>query len=126
MNVPKNLFYTDKHEWVAFEGDLAVIGITDHAQDSLGDIVFVSLPQTGDTLAAGDTAAELESVKAASAVYAPVGGTVAEVNEALIGAPEKVNEDPYGSWFVKLSGYEKNDQLLDAAAYEKLLAEEEA
>ena len=126
MDVPKNLFYTDKHEWVAFEGDVALIGITDHAQDSLGDIVFVSLPEVGQVLAAGDTVAEIESVKAASAVYAPVGGTVAEVNEALSGSPEIVNQDAYGSWFIKLSGYEKNDGLMDAAAYEKFLAEEEA
>jgi glycine cleavage system H protein len=126
MNIPQNLLYTDKHEWVSFEGDFALIGITDHAQEALGDIVFASLPQVGDTLAAGDSIAELESVKAASSVYAPVGGTVVEINDALTGAPEAINQDPYGSWLVKLSGYEKNDGLMDAAAYEKFVAEEEA
>ena len=126
MNIPENLFYTDKHEWVRFEGDTAIVGITDHAQEALGDIVFISLPVAGETIAQGDVLCEIESVKAASAVYAPVGGTVAEVNDALSGAPETLNQDPYGAWIVKLIGFEKNIALFTAAQYEKLLAEEEA
>lgn len=126
MNIPKNLLYTEKHEWLNIEGDTAVIGITDHAQEELGDIVFINLPQVGDALEKGGEVAELESVKAAAAVYAPVGGTVCEANEALIGQPELINQDPYGAWFVKLKDFDKPEALMDAAQYEKFLAEENA
>ena len=126
MNIPKDLLYTQKHEWLRIEGDKAVVGISDHAQEALGDIVFLSLPQVGDVVAEGAEIAEIESVKAASSVYAPVSGTICEVNDALSGEPEKINQDAYGAWLIKISGFEKNENLLDAAAYEKFLAEEEA
>lgn len=124
MSVPQDLQYTKSHEWVRAEGDTATIGITDHAQDELGDVVFVELPEAGATLEAGDTFGTIESVKAVSDLYAPVGGEVVEVNSALEDAPEKVNEDPYDEgWIVKLrvSG---EGELLSAADYEKLLEEE--
>ena len=124
MSVPGDLQYTKSHEWVRTEGDTATIGITDHAQDELGDVVFVELPAQGDTFDAGDTFGTVESVKAVSDLYAPVGGEVLEVNSALDDAPEKINEDPYGEgWIIKLriSG---DADLLSAEDYEKLLEEE--
>lgn len=126
MNIPKDLLYTEKHEWLKIDGNTAAIGITDHAQEALGDIVFVSLPQVGDAIEKGGEVAELESVKAAAAVYAPAGGTVCEVNEALTGQPELINQDPYGAWFVKLKDFDKNEDLMNATQYEKFLAEENA
>ena len=120
MNVPDNLRYTESHEWVRRESDGTVtIGITDHAQQALGDLVYVELPAVGRTLAARDAAAVVESVKAASDVYAPVAGEVIAVNEALSGAPEQVNADPYGAWLFKLRPADAGavDGLLDAARY---------
>lgn len=125
MSVPEELQYTKSHEWVRTEGDTATIGITDHAQDELGDVVFVELPETGATFEAGDSFGTIESVKAVSDLNAPVGGEVVEVNSALEDNPEKVNDDPYGDgWIVKLrvSG---EGELLSAADYEKLLEEED-
>ena len=125
MSVPEELQYTRSHEWVRTEGDTATIGITDHAQDELGDIVFVELPEVGDTFGAGDSFGTVESVKAVSDLYAPVGGEVVEVNSALDDVPEKVNEDPYGDgWIVRLRVSGEGD-LLSAAEYEKVLEEEE-
>ncbi len=128
MNVPGDLRYTRSHEWVRQEGDVATVGITDHAQDELGDVVFVELPEKGATFAAGDAFGVVESVKAVSDLYAPVGGEVVEVNEALNDSPEKINEDPYGGgWILKLhvSGEgSAGDDLLSAADYEKLIEEE--
>ena len=124
MSVPGDLQYTKSHEWVRVEGDVATVGITDHAQDELGDVVFVELPETGATLAAGDSFGAVESVKAVSDLYAPVGGEVVEVNSALEDSPEKINEDPYGEgWILKLQVSDRAD-LLSAADYEKLLEEE--
>ncbi len=124
MAVPGNLQYTKSHEWVRVEGDVATVGITDHAQDELGDVVFVELPEQGATLAAGDSFGAVESVKAVSELYAPVGGEVVEVNSALEDSPEKINEDPYGEgWILKLQVSDQAD-LLSAADYEKLLEEE--
>lgn len=124
MKIPADLSYTEKHEWVKFDGLEAVVGITDYAQQEMGDIVYISLPSVGEAFQEGDVLAEIESVKAVSYVYAPVSGTVAEVNEALNGAPEKINADAYGSWIAKLKDAKAGESLLDAAAYEKLLSEE--
>ena len=124
MSVPEELQYTRSHEWVRTEGDTATIGITDHAQEELGDIVFIELPEEGAAFDAGDAFGTVESVKAVSDLYAPVGGEVVEVNEALNDAPEKINEDPYGDgWIIKLRVSGDGD-LLSASAYERLLEEE--
>ncbi len=124
MAVPGDLQYTKSHEWVRVEDGVATVGITDHAQDELGDVVFVELPETGSTLEAGDSFGAVESVKAVSDLYAPVGGEVVEVNGALEDSPEKINEDPYGEgWILKLRTSDEAD-LLSAADYEKLLEEE--
>ncbi|RDB43176.1 glycine cleavage system protein GcvH [Halomonas sp. DQ26W] len=126
--IPANLRYNDSHEWVQDNGDGTVtIGITDHAQGALGDVVFVELPDVGRTLAKGDEFGVVESVKAASDLYAPVAGEVIEVNEALEDAPETVNEAPYdGGWIMKvrIEGAASLDDLLDADAYQAATAEE--
>ena len=124
MSVPEDLQYTKSHEWVRVEDSVATLGITEHAQDELGDVVFVELPEQGITFEAGDSFGTVESVKAVSDLYTPVGGEVVEVNGALEDAPEKINEDPYGEgWIVKLNSSGEGD-LLSAADYEKLLEEE--
>ncbi len=124
MAVPQDLQYTKSHEWVRVESGVATVGITEHAQDELGDVVFVELPEQGATLAAGDSFGAVESVKAVSDLYAPVGGEVVEVNGALEDSPEKINEDPYGEgWILKLRISDEAD-LLSAADYERLLEEE--
>ena len=124
MSVPGNLQYTKSHEWVRTEGNTATIGITDHAQDELGDVVFVELPDEGATFDAGESFGTVESVKAVSDRYAPVGGEVVEVNSALNNTPEKINEDPYGEgWIVKLRTSADAD-LLSPEEYEKILQEE--
>jgi glycine cleavage system H protein len=125
MPVPGDLQYTKSHEWVRVEGDVATIGITDHAQDELGDVVFVDLPEEGASFGAGDSFGTIESVKAVSDLYAPVGGEIVEVNQTLNDSPEQVNEDPYGDgWIVKLRISDEGD-LLSAEEYEKVLEEEE-
>ena len=124
MNVPDDLKYTKSHEWVRAEGDTATIGITDHAQDELGDVVFVELPAEGDSFDAGESFGSVESVKAVSDLYTPLGGEVVEVNSALEDAPEKINEDPYGEgWIVKLRTSDEAD-LLSPEEYEKVVEEE--
>ena len=124
MNIPEDLQYTKSHEWVRIEGDTATIGITDHAQDELGDVVFVELPEEGDTFDAGESFGTVESVKAVSDLYTPVGGEVVEVNSALEDAPENINEDPYGEgWIVKLRTTDEAD-LLSSEEYEKVVEEE--
>ena len=126
MSIPEELQYTRSHEWIRTEGDTATIGITDHAQDELGDIVFVELPETGATFDAGDSFGTVESVKAVSDLYTPVGGEVVEVNAALNDSPEKINEDPYGEgWIVKIQVSGDAD-LLSASDYEQILEEEES
>lgn len=123
-NVPADLRYARSHEWVRVEGDTATVGITDHAQHELTDVVFVELPAVGRTLRAGEACAVVESVKTASDVYAPVSGTVTAVNEALAGDPGLVNRAPYGEgWFFKLKLAQPAElaQLLDAAAYHALI-----
>lgn len=124
MSVPQDLQYTKSHEWVRVEDDVATVGITDHAQEELGDVVFVELPEEGDSLSAGDTFGTIESVKAVSDLNAPVGGEVVEVNSALDDSPENVNEDPYGEgWILKIRTSEEAD-LLSAEEYEKVVEEE--
>ena len=120
MNVPTNLKYAKSHEWVRSEADGTVtVGITEHAQELLGDLVFVDLPELGAELSAGQEAAVVESVKAASDVYAPVSGVVLEVNNAVVDAPESVNQDAYAAWLFKLKPTNPGelDALLDAAGY---------
>ena len=127
-NIPADLKYTRSHEWLRLNADgTAVIGITDHAQDQLGDMVYVEVPDTGRSLAAGEACAVVESVKAASDVYAPLAGEVLEGNAGLADAPEAVNQDPYGSgWLLKLKLSDDNPAgLMDAAAYTAFLASEE-
>lgn len=123
MNIPANLRYTDHDEWIRTEGsDVIVLGITDFAQDALGDIVFVQLPEVGTTYAAGDAIAEVESTKATAEIYTPVAGEVIEVNGALDGGEEQVNDDPYGEgWMVKLRIADAGGlaALKDAAAYQQ-------
>ncbi len=119
MNFPNDLKYTKTHEWVKFEdGNTATIGITDYAQDQLGDLVFVNLPSKGDELVSSEAFADVESVKAVSDVNAPVSGKVDEINEALIDAPEMMNEAPYDAWFVRVSDITDTDELMDAEEYE--------
>ncbi|WP_428634094.1 glycine cleavage system protein GcvH [Sedimenticola sp.] len=128
-NVPNDLKYAKSHEWVRDEEDgTVVIGITDHAQELLGDLVFVELPEVGDTVSAGSECAVVESVKAASDVYSPVSGEVVAVNESLVDAPETVNQDAFGDgWLfqVKLSAPAELDDLLDADAYSEVMESEE-
>ena len=125
MNIPEELKYTRSHEWVKEEEDgTMLIGLTDYAQSELSDLVFVNLPEVGDELEAGEVFADVESVKAASDVYSPVSGTVAEINEELLDAPEKINEDPYGAWLVKVENVSDTVELLDCAGYEAVLEEE--
>ena len=103
MEIRDELRYSEDHEWVLVGGDVAVVGITDYAQSELGDLVFVNLPEEGDEVTAGETFADVESVKAVSDVLSPVDGTVAEINEELLDSPEKINEAPYDAWFIKVS-----------------------
>ncbi|MRV74744.1 glycine cleavage system protein GcvH [Duganella sp. FT92W] len=121
-NIPADLKYTASHEWVRAEADgTLTVGITEFAQDALGDIVFVELPKVGNTYTAGDDAAVVESVKAASDIYAPVSGEVIAVNDAVVDAPESINSDAYGAWLFKIKPADAAafDGLLDAAAYGK-------
>ncbi|NJD01731.1 MAG: glycine cleavage system protein GcvH [Ruminiclostridium sp.] len=126
MKVLDGLKYSKDHEWIKVEGSRAYVGITDHAQHSLGSIVFVELPGLGKDLNEGDVLGVVESVKAASDVYSPVSGTVSEVNDALIDAPEKLNEDPYAEWIaiLELSDACRTDGLMDAEEYRKFCLEE--
>jgi len=121
-NTPAELKYTKSHEWVKEEDGVTVIGLTDFAQDALGDIVFVNLPEEGDPVTAGEAFADVESVKAVSDVFSPVTGTVVEINEELLDNPALVNEDPYGAWFIKVSEVSGTEELLDASAYEEVCA----
>ncbi|MDO7911735.1 glycine cleavage system protein GcvH [Pseudomonas monteilii] len=125
-NIPAELRFAESHEWARLESDGTVtVGISDHAQEALGDVVFVELAEVGKTFAAGDQAGVVESVKAASDIYAPVGGEVIAVNEALADAPEQLNEEPYGAWIFKLKPNDtaELDKLLDAAGYKSAIGE---
>ena len=124
MNIPDDLRYSTDHEWVRVDGDRLRVGITDYAQDALGDVVFVKLPEVGDVLDQGGTAGEVESTKSVSEVYAPVAGTVVEVNTELDQTPERLNDDPYGEgWIfvVQPSAPDATSDLLDAAAYRAIV-----
>jgi len=126
MAYPKDLKYTREHEWIKVDGTTAMVGITDYAQKSLGDIVFVELPKSGTELTAGKSFGSVESVKAVSDLYAPASGTVIEVNQELTTAPEKINADAHGAWMIKLKLKDPSElkALLSAEDYEKFVAEE--
>ncbi|MFA5661461.1 MAG: glycine cleavage system protein GcvH [Bacteroidales bacterium] len=125
MNIPENLKYTKEHEWVKIEGDLAIVGVTEHAQAQLGDIVFVDIQTVGETMDKDEVFGAIEAVKTVADAFMPLSGTVEEVNEALEGDPQLVNKDPYGEgWMVKIkmTAPEEVETLLDAAAYGKLIS----
>ncbi len=126
-NVPENLHYSKDHEWVSVAGDVATVGITDYAQNSLGDVVYVELPKVGETFAAHDSFGTVESVKAVSELFTPVSGEILEVNESLQDEPEKVNTDPYGAaWMIRVRASKPGevDALLTAAEYEDFISKE--
>jgi len=126
--VPTELKFLSSHEWVLVEGNVATVGVSDHAQELLGDLVYVELPEQGSTVAAGDTAGVIESVKAASDTYAPLSGEIIEVNDELEDSPDKINNDPYGDgWMYKIAmeDPEEVENLLDAGAYTDSIAEDE-
>ncbi len=127
MEHPENLKYTKEHEWILIEGESVTVGITDYAQDSLGDVVYLELPDEGDTITSGEPFGVVESVKAVSDLFAPVTGTVSEVNDALVDGPEDINDDPYGeAWMLKidLDDVAELDGLMSSADYEAYIAEE--
>lgn len=124
MIVKPELQYSKSHEWVRMDGDTAVVGISDFAQDALGDLVFVNLPQVGDEVTAGEPFGDVESVKAVSDLVSPVTGVVRAINEALLDAPEALNNDPYGAWIIEVENITATDELMDAAAYEEHCAAE--
>jgi glycine cleavage system H protein len=127
MNLPADLQYAKTHEWARIEGDLVVVGITDYAQDQLGEVVYVELPEVGNGASSGEELGTLESVKAVSEFNSPIGGEVVEVNERLEDEPNLVNEDPYGDgWLVKINGTTEGEDLLDADAYTAMVEEESA
>ncbi|MCI0488235.1 MAG: glycine cleavage system protein GcvH [Blastocatellia bacterium] len=128
-NIPEDLNYTKDHEWVRVEEKRATVGITDHAQNQLGDVVYVELPKVGDTFEVAEPFGSVESVKAVSEIYMPLGGTVAEVNDSLNDSPEQVNDDPYGDgWMIviEIENLSQVDSLLNAAEYEDYIKEEGA
>lgn len=127
MDFPKDLKYTKEHEWVKVEGNMVTVGITDYAQDSLGDVVYVELPQEGAAVTKHEAFGVVESVKAVSDLYSPVSGSVSEVNDAIIDSPEAINEDPYGdAWMIKVDISNKAElaDLLSAEDYQKFIEEE--
>lgn len=127
MNHPTELKYSKSHEWVKFlDETTALVGLTDYAQSELGDLVFVNLPEAGDEVTGGEAFADVESVKAVSDVFSPVSGTVSEVNEELLDAPEMLNQDPYGAWMIKVENITGTEELLDAEEYVKFIESEEA
>ncbi len=124
--IPAELKYTKSHEWVKEEDGVCVVGLTDYAQSALGDLVFVNLPEEGDAVTAGEAFSDVESVKAVSDVFSPVTGEVCAVNEDLLDNPALINEAPYEAWLVKVNNVTDTEELLDAAAYEAVVAAEEA
>ena len=124
MNFPAELKYSKSHEWVKTENGVTAVGISDFAQDALGDVVFINLPAEGDGVTAGESFGDVESVKAVSDIVSPVTGVICAVNEALADAPETLNSDPYGAWIIKVQDVTDTEELLDAAAYEAHCAEE--
>ena len=124
MNCPAELKYSQSHEWVREEDGITVIGISDFAQDALGDVVFINLPQEGDETTAGESFGDVESVKAVSELICPVTGTVCAVNEELLDAPELLNQDPYAAWIIKVDNVTDTEELLEADEYAALCEEE--
>lgn len=124
MTINPDLKYTKSHEWLKEEDGVATVGITDFAQDALGDVVFINLPEAGDEVVAGESFGDVESVKAVSDLVSPVSGIVKAVNEELIDAPEMLNSDPYGAWIIKVEQITDKEELLDTDDYEALCAEE--
>ena len=127
-NVPSELKFLSSHEWVLVEGDVATVGVSDHAQELLGDLVFVELPEVESSVAVGDSVGVIESVKAASDTYAPFSGEIIEVNTELEDSPERINDDPYGDgWMyrIKIEDMDEIDNLLDADAYAEAIAEDD-
>lgn len=125
MEIREDLLYSKSHEWVKEEGEEVVIGLTDFAQSELGDLVFVNLPEEGDELTLGEAFSDVESVKAVSDVFAPVAGTVREINETLLDNPEKINEEPYEAWFVKVKDVTEREELLSAEEYKAFVESEQ-
>lgn len=127
MAYPANLRYTREHEWISVDGNIGTVGITDYAQNSLGDIVYVDMPKVGDSVSANATFGSVESVKAVSDLYSPVSGTVTAMNELLKTEPDKINSAPHETWIIKVELSDPNEvnSLLDAAAYEKFISEEQ-
>lgn len=126
MGYPANYRYTKEHEWISLDGKIGTIGITDYAQNSLGDIVYVDVPKVGDSVTANNSFGSVESVKAVSDLFSPVSGTVSAINEELKTSPDKINEAPHETWIIKveLADTAEFEKLLDAAAYEKFVSEE--
>ena len=124
MELREELLYSKSHEWVKEDGEEVVIGLTDYAQSELGDLVFVNLPEEGDELVVGESFSDVESVKTVSDVYAPVSGTVSEVNEELLDAPERINEAPHDAWFVKVKDITEREELLTAEEYKAFVESE--
>ena len=124
MSYPADLKYSKTHEWIKNEDGVAVIGISDFAQDALGDVVFVNLPAVGDEVTAGESFGDVESVKAVSDLISPVSGVVCAINEELEDSPENLNEDPYGAWIIKVENVTDEEELLSAESYEAFCAEE--
>ena len=125
MELREGLLYSKSHEWVKEEGDVAVIGLTDYAQSELGDLVFVNLPEVGDTVEAGEVFGDVESVKAVSDVYSPVTGEVTEINEELLDSPELINDDAYEAWFIKVKDVSATEELLTAEEYKAFVESEQ-
>lgn len=124
MELREELLYSKSHEWVKEEGNEMLIGLTDYAQSELGDLVFVNLPEEGDEISVGESFSDVESVKAVSDVYAPVSGTVCEINEELLDAPERINEAPYEAWFVRVTDITEKEELLSAEEYQAFVESE--
>ena len=124
MNYPNDLKYSKSHEWIKTEDGLTLVGISDFAQDALGDVVFINLPGEGDQVTAGEAFGDVESVKAVSEILSPVSGVICAVNEDLADSPESLNSDPYGAWIIKVENVSETEELLDAAAYEAFCATE--
>jgi len=125
MNTPDHLLYTEEHEWADYKDDVVVIGITDYAQSQLGDVIFIELPDVGDEINLGDAFGEIEAVKTVSELFAPIYGTITEVNEALDDSPEKVNSDPFDEgWLIKVtpSNPEEKDELMNFLSYEEFVS----
>lgn len=120
IKIPEDLKYTKTHEWVKFlDGETALVGLTDYAQQEMGDLVYVNLPEPGDPVTEGEIFADVESVKAVSDVYSPLTGTAGEINEELLDTPELINQDPYGAWFVKVTGITGSEELMTAEEYRR-------